>query len=30
VNVELLGIKENQAHQALLDILETEDCRVFR
>jgi len=27
---ELLGTKENQAHQAGLDILETEDCKVFR
>jgi hypothetical protein len=30
VNEEPLGTKENQAHQAGLDFLETEGCKVFR
>jgi hypothetical protein len=30
VNEVHLGIKENQAHQAGLDILERKDYRVFR
>jgi len=30
VNEEHLGTKENQAHQAGLDFLETEDCKVSR